>query len=233
MLRWRWSSRTAAPIVAALLSSPYRTKLHQNTRAEHRENSRYRTITDKELTLVQICCDFVCACIALPLSLFLLSQLSAVAVNAPGQLVSNIQLDSIFPVAVVIALASGRRLPRDPSPAAAERVPRNPRARLRRRRGLRARTRHRVVAARPLRHVRATYENGERSTGTAELDQGGASIVRHFRSSQRRPWVTLAWSLTAGSALASAATTLSARARLHAQLVSHVTTGATRRRRCP
>ncbi len=68
---------------------------------------RYRTITDKELTLVQICCDFVCACIALPLSLFLLSQLSAVAVNAPGQLVSNIQLDSLFPVAVVIALASG------------------------------------------------------------------------------------------------------------------------------
>ena len=44
----------------------------------------YRTITDKELTLVQICCDFVCACIALPLSLILLSHLSAVAVNAPG-----------------------------------------------------------------------------------------------------------------------------------------------------
>ena len=27
--------------------------------------------------------------------------------NAPGQLVTNIQLDSLFPVAVVIALASG------------------------------------------------------------------------------------------------------------------------------
>jgi exopolysaccharide biosynthesis polyprenyl glycosylphosphotransferase len=68
---------------------------------------RYRTITDKELTLVQICCDFVCACIALPLSLVLLSHLSAVAVNAPGRLASNIQVDSLFPVAVVIALASG------------------------------------------------------------------------------------------------------------------------------
>src|SRR6202789_10340 len=69
--------------------------------------SPYRTITDKELTLVQICCDFVCACIALPLSLLLLSQLSAVRVNAPGRLLTNLQIDSLFPVAVVIALASG------------------------------------------------------------------------------------------------------------------------------
>jgi exopolysaccharide biosynthesis polyprenyl glycosylphosphotransferase len=69
--------------------------------------SLYRTITDKELTLVQISCDFVCACIALPLSLVVLSQLSAVPVNASGQLVRNLQIDSLFPVAVVIALASG------------------------------------------------------------------------------------------------------------------------------
>ncbi len=69
--------------------------------------SPYRTITDKELTLVQISCDFVCACIALPLSLILLSYLSAVPVNARGQLVTNLQIDSLFPVAVVIALASG------------------------------------------------------------------------------------------------------------------------------
>jgi exopolysaccharide biosynthesis polyprenyl glycosylphosphotransferase len=67
----------------------------------------YRTITDGELTLVQICCDFVCACIALPLSLILLSHLSAVAVNAPRHLVTNMEIDSLFPVAVVIALASG------------------------------------------------------------------------------------------------------------------------------
>jgi exopolysaccharide biosynthesis polyprenyl glycosylphosphotransferase len=69
--------------------------------------SPYRTITDKELTLVQISCDFVCACAALPLSLILLSYLSAVPVNAAGQLVTNLQIDSLFPVAVVIALASG------------------------------------------------------------------------------------------------------------------------------
>ncbi len=68
---------------------------------------RYRTITDKELTLVQICCDFVCACVALPLSLVVLSHLSAVPVNGPGQLLTNVQLDSLFPVAVVVALASG------------------------------------------------------------------------------------------------------------------------------
>jgi exopolysaccharide biosynthesis polyprenyl glycosylphosphotransferase len=67
----------------------------------------HRTITDRELTLVQICCDFICACIALPLSLIVLSHLSAVAVNAPRQLLTNLELDSLFPVAVVIALASG------------------------------------------------------------------------------------------------------------------------------
>ena len=67
----------------------------------------YRTITDKELTLVQICCDFVCACVALPASLVLLTQLSTVAVNAAHQLATNIQIDSLFPVAVVIALAMG------------------------------------------------------------------------------------------------------------------------------
>ena len=34
--------------------------------------------------LMQISCDFVCACIALPLSLLVLSKLSAVPVNASG-----------------------------------------------------------------------------------------------------------------------------------------------------
>src|SRR5580693_2032300 len=47
------------------------------------------------------------ACIALPFSLVLLSSLSEVPVNASGQLVTNLQIDSLFPVAVVIALASG------------------------------------------------------------------------------------------------------------------------------
>src|ERR1700683_4947039 len=64
------------------------------------DHSPYRTITDQELTLVQICCDFVCACIALPLSLILLSEISAVRVNALGRVVTNSQIDSLFPVAV-------------------------------------------------------------------------------------------------------------------------------------
>jgi hypothetical protein len=42
-----------------------------------------------------------------PASLILLSQLSPAAVNAPGQFATNIELDSLFPVAVVIALAFG------------------------------------------------------------------------------------------------------------------------------
>ncbi len=69
--------------------------------------SPYRRISDQELTLVQICCDFVCICIALPLSLVLLAQLSTVPVNAPGQLLTNVKIDSLFPVAVVVALALG------------------------------------------------------------------------------------------------------------------------------
>jgi exopolysaccharide biosynthesis polyprenyl glycosylphosphotransferase len=82
-------------------------KVSEPARLAATSPSPYRTITDKELTLVQISCDFLCACIALPLSLVLLSHLSAVPVNAPGQLVTNMQIDSLFPVAVVIALASG------------------------------------------------------------------------------------------------------------------------------
>jgi exopolysaccharide biosynthesis polyprenyl glycosylphosphotransferase len=67
----------------------------------------YRTISDHELTLVLICGDFVCACIALPLSLVVLAQLSSVPVNAPAQLLTNVKIDSLFPVAVVAALALG------------------------------------------------------------------------------------------------------------------------------
>ena len=56
---------------------------------------------------MQISCDFLCACIALPLSLILLSQLSSVPVNAPGEFLTNMKVDSLFPVAVVAALALG------------------------------------------------------------------------------------------------------------------------------
>ncbi len=91
-----------------------RTAPHGVTGAPHpptprRKQDRRPThaIGDSELTLVQLSCDFVCACIALPLSLILLGQLSAVPVNAPGQLVTNLQVDSLFPVTVVVALALG------------------------------------------------------------------------------------------------------------------------------
>lgn len=40
--------------------------------ASSRPAPPYRTITDRELTWVLIRCDFVCACVALPLSLLLL-----------------------------------------------------------------------------------------------------------------------------------------------------------------
>ena len=72
-----------------------------------RSPSSRRTITDGELTLLQICCDFICACIALPLSLLFLSLFSAVQVNQLDRLTVNAKLDSFFPVAVVIALAVG------------------------------------------------------------------------------------------------------------------------------
>jgi exopolysaccharide biosynthesis polyprenyl glycosylphosphotransferase len=66
-----------------------------------------RTISDRDLTLMQISCDFVCACIALPLSLLVLSRLSSVSANASGLLLANMRVDSLFPVAVVVALALG------------------------------------------------------------------------------------------------------------------------------
>ncbi len=66
-----------------------------------------RSITDRELTLVRMSCDFVGACIALPLALWLLAHVSSVPVNASGRLLGNFELDSFFPVAVVLALALG------------------------------------------------------------------------------------------------------------------------------
>ncbi len=69
--------------------------------------SRRHTISDGGLTLLQISCDFVCACIALPLSLLLLSRFSSASVNASGELLTDMKIDSLFPVAVVLALALG------------------------------------------------------------------------------------------------------------------------------
>jgi len=67
----------------------------------------YRAISDQELTLVQICCDFLCACVALPVALVVLANFSTVPVNAPAELVTNLKIDSLFPVTVVLALAIG------------------------------------------------------------------------------------------------------------------------------
>ena len=76
-------------------------------RHQTRGASPYRSISDGELTLVQISCDFICACIALPVALVILSALSSVPTNAPSQFGLSIKIDSFFPVAVVLALAFG------------------------------------------------------------------------------------------------------------------------------
>jgi exopolysaccharide biosynthesis polyprenyl glycosylphosphotransferase len=70
---------------------------------DHKSNS----ISDRELSLVQACCDFVCACIALPLSLLLLTKVSSAPPNSIHLLAQNLSYDSLFPAAVVIALALG------------------------------------------------------------------------------------------------------------------------------
>ena len=66
-----------------------------------------QSISDRDLTLIQISCDFVCACIALPLSLLLLAILSSASVNASAELPTNLRVDSLFPISVVLALALG------------------------------------------------------------------------------------------------------------------------------
>jgi exopolysaccharide biosynthesis polyprenyl glycosylphosphotransferase len=64
-------------------------------------------ISDREFTLVQVSTDFVCACIALPISLFLLSQVSTVGSNSIRLLGTNAAIDCLFPLAVVGAIALG------------------------------------------------------------------------------------------------------------------------------
>ena len=66
-----------------------------------------RSITDREFALVHVCSDFIWACIALPLSLVVLSVVSDVQTNSLSQLHHNTEVDSLFPVAVVVALALG------------------------------------------------------------------------------------------------------------------------------
>ena len=79
----------------------------RRSRHQARGASPYRSISDRELTLMQLSCDFICACVALPISLLVLSAMSSVPTNASSQLWLNLKVDSLFPVAVVVALAFG------------------------------------------------------------------------------------------------------------------------------
>ena len=65
------------------------------------------SITDKELTFVQVSTDFLCCYLALPLSLVLLSQLSTVSANSIHVLGKNFSVDALFPIAVIVSLAIG------------------------------------------------------------------------------------------------------------------------------
>jgi exopolysaccharide biosynthesis polyprenyl glycosylphosphotransferase len=65
------------------------------------------SITDTELSLVQVCVDFMCVCIALPLSLVLLSSVSAAQINSYAFVRFNTAVDCLFPLAAVVALALG------------------------------------------------------------------------------------------------------------------------------
>ena len=103
-------------------------------RSWSRGASPHRTISDRELTLMQMSCDFICACVALPVSLLILSWLSSVPTNASSELMTNIKIDSLFPVAVILSLAFGgvyRVTHRQLQPSAVPGVP--PTAGLRRR----------------------------------------------------------------------------------------------------
>ncbi len=76
-------------------------------RRRHRATTPYRSVSDRELSLMQVCNDFICACLALPLALILFSHISTLPVNSQSNLISNLTIDSFFPVAVVISLAIG------------------------------------------------------------------------------------------------------------------------------
>ena len=77
------------------------------SRRRHRAKTPYRNVSDRELSLMQVCSDFLWACVALPLALIVFSHISTLPVNAQGELLHNLTVDSLFPVAVVISLAIG------------------------------------------------------------------------------------------------------------------------------
>jgi exopolysaccharide biosynthesis polyprenyl glycosylphosphotransferase len=68
---------------------------------------RRQSIGDRELAMVQVCADFICACLTIPLALLVLSRASTVPSNSLHVLWHNAAVDSLFPVAVIVALALG------------------------------------------------------------------------------------------------------------------------------
>ena len=77
------------------------------TRRRNRATSPYRSVSDRELSLMVVCNDFIWAILALPLALIVFSHISTLGVNSQSALVHNLTVDSFFPVAVVISLAIG------------------------------------------------------------------------------------------------------------------------------
>ena len=65
------------------------------------------SLSDREFVLIQASCDFLCACIALPLSLIALSFISPAPLNSIHLLSQNIAQDCLLPLAAIIALAVG------------------------------------------------------------------------------------------------------------------------------
>jgi exopolysaccharide biosynthesis polyprenyl glycosylphosphotransferase len=66
-----------------------------------------RGLSDRDISMIDMCCDFVCACIALPLSLVVLAAISHVEVNSLHNFWTNIADDCLFPVCAVAALVLG------------------------------------------------------------------------------------------------------------------------------
>ena len=62
-------------------------------------------VTDHEHAAVLVSVDFLAACLALPLSLLVLSGISPAHINSGHMLLHNLAQDALFPVAVVLALA--------------------------------------------------------------------------------------------------------------------------------
>jgi len=102
------SATTTARAVTSTLGRAAPPSIRENGNGGRPQVSpRSRTISDSNLTLLEMSCDFVCACLALPLSLLLLSKFSPAPVNSSSLLLSNLRLDSLFPVSVVLALTLG------------------------------------------------------------------------------------------------------------------------------